>query len=58
VNKQHEQLLKRAKEVADKLHADTSVSSVETMMSLKDLREHVDFLIESVASDLQMQEDD
>ncbi len=44
----HEQLLEDAKKAADKLFSDTSVALSETKASLRDLREHIDTLIDAV----------
>lgn len=47
----HERLLDDAKKAADNLHGDTSVDPAETLSSLKDLRGHVEILIEAVDAD-------
>jgi hypothetical protein len=52
----HDDLLEAAKTAADKLYADTSVSSHTTAMSLGDLKDHVELLLES--SELDEKEDD
>ena len=41
-------LLAEAKAAADRVHTDTSVSEKETLASLKDLRNHIDTLVEAV----------
>jgi hypothetical protein len=55
--KDHTRRLNTAKKAADLLYGDTSVTPAETMLSLKDLAEHVSVLIDSVAEDLGMQEE-
>lgn len=42
--------LEAAKKAADLLHRDTSVSQAETFRSLRDLRDHVETLMDAVAS--------
>jgi hypothetical protein len=56
--KSHERRCDSAKKAVDAVHQDTTVDVATTMMSLKDIREHVNILIESVASDLEMHEED
>lgn len=49
----HGDLCKQAKEAIDALHRDTSVSQVATRCDLRDLREHIDMLLEGLGgSDL------
>ena len=54
----HTNLCNAALLAADKVHQDAGVPSDVTMRSLKVLRDHVETLIESVASDLERQEAD
>ena len=44
----HDELLDEARKAADALHGDTSVSLSETRASLRDLRGHIDMLIDAV----------
>jgi len=46
----HDRLLEAAKKAADVLHSDTSVSAHETFDSLRDLRDHIEVLMDAVAS--------
>lgn len=48
----HDELLDAAKLATDRLHSDTSVSLHETFDSLRDLRDHVEVLMDAVASNL------
>lgn len=52
MNKSNQKLVDDAKKLIDKVHADTSVDVHETFDQLKDIRKHVDDLIDAVASDL------
>jgi hypothetical protein len=53
----HDRLLSAATEAADKLHADTSVDKETTLESLKDLRDHVETLIDAVSEDIDAEDD-
>ena len=51
----HEELLVAARKAVYRLavyrlHADTSVTVLETLASLRDLRDHIDVLIDTLAS--------
>jgi hypothetical protein len=54
----HEKLLQAAKEAADALHSDTSVSLHETFRSLGDLRDHIEVLMDGVASSMPTDEEE
>lgn len=54
---QHDRLLEAAKMAADSLHTDTSVSPQETLSSLRDLREHIDYLIDAVENSVPEEEE-
>ncbi len=44
----HEKLYEQAKAAIDKLFADTSVDTDETVISLKDLRGHIQVLLDAL----------
>ncbi len=44
----HEDLLEQAKDAADELFGDQSVSRETTKESLEDLHEHIDIMLESM----------
>jgi hypothetical protein len=46
----HEKLYEQAKAAIDKLFADTSVDSEDTRLSLKDLRGHIQVLLDALES--------
>ena len=48
----HEALLNEAMAAADRLHGDTSVSLDESLRSLGALRDHVEMLMDAVASSM------
>jgi hypothetical protein len=47
----HDALLEDAKRAADRLHADWSVETADTLSSLEKLRDHVEMLVDSVKYD-------
>jgi hypothetical protein len=53
----HDDLLDAAKQAADRLHADTSVSLYDTFDLLRDLRDHVEVLMDAVASSMPRDEE-
>jgi len=44
--------LEAAKKAADHLHSDTSISLDETFLCLRDLRDHVEMLIDAVENSM------
>ena len=44
----HEQLCEQALKAINRVHSDTSVSFSETYRSLRDLKEHIGMLIDSI----------
>jgi len=46
----HSDLLKEARAATDNLNGDTSVSQATTRCDLRDLRDHIDMLLEGLGS--------
>jgi len=53
-----DRLLNEAKKAADRLHNDKAVSLEETYSSLRDLRDHVEMLMDAVASSMPHEEEE
>jgi len=54
----HANLLDSAKRAADALHSDLSVALHDTFDSLRDLRDHVEMLMDAVANSMPTNEEE
>lgn len=54
----HMQLIETALEAVEKINSDTSVSQQNTILSLKQIRDEIDLMIDAIEGDIRQQENE